>query len=202
MSWRRQCLIVREAVEWPEVEVLKANFEDVLAGPAIRFMPTRQLLEVVAASDAKDRLIAVVVSPVDESLVLYRGSVERLAVPMSWFEPSGTGVCPDFNDVEVIDEGRTLRLGQYEAAVEAVLYEFDPEFRRRERARRLEEDASSGAALRRLRLQRGLRREEFAPVSAREVARIERGEVEHPHAETIRRIAKRLGVTPGEIGSY
>ena len=189
-------------MEWPEVEVLKADFEDVLAGPAIRFMPTRQLLEVVAASDARDRLIAVVVSPVDGSLVLYRGSVERLAVPMSWFEPSGTGIRPDFNDVEVIDEGRTLRLGQYEAAVEAVLYEFDPEFRRRERARRLEQDVSFGAALRRLRLQRGLRREDFAPVSAREVARIERGEVGRPHAETICRIAEHLAVAPGEIGTY
>lgn len=200
--WARQALLVREAVGWSELEVLRVSFRDVVAGPAIRFLPTRQLLSVMVADDAADRLIGVAVSEAEQSLVLYRGSLDRLAVPMAWFARSGTGVMPDFGDVGVTDDGYTLRLGSYEAAVEAILYELDADFRRRERARRLEMDPSFGAALRRLRLQRGLRREDFAGLSARELARIERGEVGRPHAATLRRIAERLGVTASEIGSY
>lgn len=200
--WGQQRLLVREGVSWPELEVLKATFRDVVASPAIRFLPTRQLLDVMAADDAIDRVIGVAVSEDDRAIVLYRGSLERLAVPTSWFAPSGNGTVPDAQDAEVIDAGRTLRLGSYEAAVEAILYEFDPEFRRRERSRRLEMDPSFGASLRRLRIQRGLRREDFGSVSAREIARIERGEVGRPHAATLRRIAERLDVRPEEIGTY
>ena len=160
------------------------------------------MAEVIASDDAQDRLIGLVVSPNDHAVVLYRGSGDRLAIPMAWFEPSGTGTAPDFGDAQVTDDGRTLRLGRYEAAVEAILYEFDADFRRRQRALRLETDVSFGASLRRLRLQRGVRREDFAPISAREIARIERGEVARPHGATVATIAARLGVSAGEIGSY
>jgi transcriptional regulator with XRE-family HTH domain len=69
--------------------------------------------------------------------------------------------------------------------------------------REIEHDSSFGGALRRLRLQKGLTREDFEPeISAKTIARIERGEVEEPREDTLKAIAKRLGVAPGEITSF
>ncbi len=54
----------------------------------------------------------------------------------------------------------------------------------------------------RLRKQRRLRRSDFAPVSAKEIARLERNEVATPHAKTLVAIAGRLGVRSEEIAGY
>jgi hypothetical protein len=54
----------------------------------------------------------------------------------------------------------------------------------------------------RLRKQRRLRRDDFSPVSAKEIARIERNEVGKPHSKTMQVISDRLGVRPDEIESY
>ena len=43
---------------------------------------------------------------------------------------------------------------------------------------------------------------DFAPLNAKTIARIERGEVDAPHGDTLARIAKRLGVKAEEIGSF
>lgn len=50
-------------------------------------------------------------------------------VKKSWFEPSGTGTRPDFNDIEIIDHGGTIRLGEYEASVDKLLYDHIEEYR-------------------------------------------------------------------------
>lgn len=91
---------------------------------------------------------------------------------------------------------------EYEASSDAILYEFDAEYRRRAKARLRSQDDSWGGALRRLRLQKGLGRSDFPGVSAKEIARLERGEIERPHARTVERIASVLGVLPGDISSY
>ncbi|HZU83487.1 MAG TPA: helix-turn-helix transcriptional regulator, partial [Polyangiaceae bacterium] len=109
---------------------------------------------------------------------------------------------PDADDFEITDFGHTIRLGKFEAAADAILYEFDAEARRRLKQRSLASDATFGGALRRLRLQRGLRREDFEGVSAKEIARIERGEITKPHADTLARLADRLGVRPDEIETF
>src|SRR5262249_17186695 len=103
---------------------------------------------------------------------------------------------------EIIDSGQTIRLGEFEAAGDAILYEIDPEARRRMRAKEVEQDSSFGGSLRRLRLQKGLARADFEPISAKTIARIERGEVQAPRGAKLKRIAKRLGVTTGDISSY
>ena len=59
-----------------------------------------------------------------------------------------------------------------------------------------------GACLRRLRLQRGLRQSDFGDVSAKTIARIERGETEVPLGQTLKAIVARLEVEPDEITSY
>lgn len=99
-------------------------------------------------------------------------------------------------------EDQPLRLGRYEAAASALLYEFDPAVRRKMKARELAADRSFGASLRRLRLQRGLARADFPGVAEKSIARIERGEVERPHARNLTKIARALDVSPEEISDY
>ena len=89
-----------------------------------------------------------------------------------------------------------------EAATEAILYEFDPDFRSRERKRRIREDDSFGGSLRRLRLQKGIKRSDFPPLTSKSIARIERGEVITPHRETREILAKHLGVNEEDIATY
>lgn len=104
--------------------------------------------------------------------------------------------------IEFSDYGHTVVLGHYEASTDAILYESDPGYRRTLQGKRLEQDRSFGAALRRLRKQRGLRQSDFDALAAKTIARIERNEVEKPHRETLKLIADRLGVEPDDIATY
>ena len=118
------------------------------------------------------------------------------------FQPSGKGTHPDFTRLSLADYGHTVRLGDYEASSDAILYEIDPEYRRKIRKQQLAEEQTFGASLRRLRIQKRLSRNDFAPLSSKTIARIERSEVEKPHGDTLRIIAGRLGVEPDEVESY
>lgn len=184
-------------------ESLSAQFETVLtSSPGVTLLDVDTMRDVMSARNREDLLIGVSVSPERRGLVVYRGSMARVLVPFGWFEPSPNGVAPDFGEVEVIDHGATLRLGEYEAATSAILYSFDDGYRRREKARRVALDDSLGGAIRRLRLERGLRQSDFPDISAKEVGRIERGEVSEPHASTLARIAERLGVSPQDLRTF
>lgn len=57
----------------------------------------------------------------DETVTLHLGNWDLVILPCSLFETSGDGITPDFNDVEITDWGQTLRLGEYEASVEALI---------------------------------------------------------------------------------
>jgi len=124
-----------------------------------------------------------------------------LVVPLAWFSRPGRAR-PNVEDFEITDFGQTIRFGEFEAATGAVLYEFDPQARRRAKNRTIVEDQTFGGSLRRLRKQRGVRREDFEGISAKEIARLERGEIAKPHEETLRKIAKTLGVRPEELETY
>lgn len=136
-------------------------------------------------------------------MTFWRGNFESLTVPVSAFEQSGTGPKPDFRDMGIIDGGQTVKLGKYEAAVDAILYEHDAEYRRAISKKRWSEDRSFGAALRRLRKQRGLRREDFQPdLTARTIGRIEQGKIRRVQRRTLQALAKRLEVNPEDIGTF
>ena len=59
-----------------------------------------------------------------------------------------------------------------------------------------------GPALRRLRIQRGLRQSDFGSVTGKTIARIERGEIMSPQARTLEAVAKRLAVAPEELQTF
>jgi len=187
----------------PERAFLQAVFESVVApDDDIQMLKLDDLVEVLRSAHRANLFIGGVVAPAAKSVVLIRGDLTSLVVPFAWFSPRPNGPKPDFSDFEIVDTGQTIRLGEYEAASDAALYEFDVEFRRHERRRRLSSDKSFGGALRRLRLQRGLSRDDFPGLSAKTIARIERGDVKEPHGGTLVTIAERLGVKPDEIASF
>jgi hypothetical protein len=187
------------------IPVLNTYFRHTVYGSADNFLPPDELGEVLIDDRKDDLIIGGLVDHVSKNLTLWRGSFESLTVPFAAFATSGTGVVPDFAQFRVIDYGQTIQLGVYEAATEALLYEFDSSYRRRLLRERRASDQSFGAALRRLRKQRGLRREDFAPdLSPKTIARIERGEVlpENMHGSTWEILAQKLGVKPEEIDTF
>lgn len=200
-TWHR--LLVLDKPSTARRELLGTLFRVVVApGDGVRLVPAADMAAVLAAENPENFFIGGVADAEDKALVLYRGTLERLVVPFSWFCSPRHGTKPDFIDFEVIDGGQTIRLGEYEAAADAILYEFDTEARRRMKEALIEKDTSFGGALRRLRLTRNVARDEFPSLTAKTIARIERGEVAKPRGATLARIAKKLGVKPQEIGTF
>ena len=193
-------LVALEPVAPHRLPLLQHLFKSVISGAEV--LPVRELLEVMESYKRCDLFIAGVANPDDQALILYRGDFTSLLVPFAWFEPRPLAGPPDWTQFEITDFGHTLRMGGYEAATDTILYDFDPVFRREAKARLIEQDDSFGGALRRLRLLRGLRQSDFPPLSAKEVARIERGEVRKPRSNTLLALANRLGVGPEEITDY
>jgi hypothetical protein len=174
------------------------------AAPDSKLLPLEELLDVLSGpqGEAAGLFIAAVADPQSQTLALTRGNLRTITVPFSMFPPSGSGVEPDFSRLSITDYGHTLRLGDYEASSDAILYEADAGYRRRTRKRLLADEKTFGASLRRLRIQKCLSRNDFAPLSSKTIARIERSEVDKPHGQTLRAIADRLGVEAVEIETY
>lgn len=167
------------------------------------FLPPEELAEVFQAVNYSDLMIGGFVNTATQTVTLWRGNLQSLTVPFSAFQKSGDGTVPDFNAFSVIDSGQTVKLGDYEAAVDAILYEFDPVYRRSISKKRLENENTFGAALRRLRKQRGLSQDDFQPeISAKTIARIELGKSTRIQNSTLEALAKHLAVKPEEICSY
>jgi hypothetical protein len=172
-------------------------------GGRYEWLDDEEFNAVLARDDRGRRFIGATTDEVAETLTLVRGDLKLFTVPFSFFKASGDGSRPDFRDASVSDYGLTIDLGpDYDASSDVVLYEYDPEYRRMLDKHRRSEDQGFGPALRRLRLQRRLKRSDFEGISEMTIARIERGEIDRPHRKTLEAIARRLGVEPDEIESF
>lgn len=191
------------ALDMKAIPALSSLFRRIAFAVDDGFLPAEELAEVLSADNRANLLIGGFVNEATQTVTLWRGNLEPLTVPFAAFEKSGAGTEPDFKSFSVTDCGQTVKLGSYEAAVDAILYEYDPKFRRALSKKRLQEDRTFGAALRRLRKQRGLRREDFEPdISGKTVARIEQGKVTRIQKSTLEALAKHLAVEPEEIKSF
>jgi hypothetical protein len=173
----------------------------VSVGSELGLLASDELAAVLSSDRREDLLVGGTVNAVERVIVLYRGSFDRISVPFEWFQRS-TDVEPDFDDFEVTDYGQTVRLGNFEASADAILYAFDPSYRSRMKKRQLVLDDTLGGSVRRLRELKGLKRTDFAPLSGKEIARIERGEVKRPRRKTMAAIAKRAGVAVEDIATF
>lgn len=181
---------------------LRKCFDPIVFGADVGFLPAEQLAEVLTAENRRDLFIGGTVDLETETITLWRGDLDSIVVPFSAFPISGDGIAPTFEQFSVTDYGQTIQLGSYESAADVILYEFDEEYRRRIKKQRQENEQGLGASIRRLRKQRGLRREDFKPLSAKTLARIEQGLVNSLHEKSLAIIAKILGVRPDQLASY
>ena len=185
------------------IPVLTSCFKRFASASNKEFLPPDELAEALQAENSPNLFIGGSIDPANQTITLWRGNLEPLTVPFSAFEKSGDGIVPDFDKFSVTDSGQTVRFGDYEAAAEAILYEFDPDYRRHVSKERQQSERTFGASLRRLRKQRGLRREDFGPsVAAKTIARIEQGLVRRIQKDTLISIADRLRVKVDEIETY
>ncbi len=184
--------------------VLRGLFEPVVGlGSTFRHLADDELLEVLSLprEQAQDLIIGGLAHLASEFLVLVRGDLSTLVTPFASFAPSADAK-PDFRKLAFDDHGHTVRLGRYEAATDAILYDLDPDYRSRLNRRRRDSDRGFGPALRRLRKQRGLSRADFPGLSEKTLARIERGECDKPRERTLAMLEKRLGMSRDEIETY
>ncbi len=184
----------------PELITLFADrFGKIAVKPQSR-LPITDIYTIFLRKDRDEFCIGATIDQAAEALICVRGDLTVISVPLSFFQ-SSSDIIPDFNDFKVIDHGRTLRFGKYEAAFSALLYERDREYRRRLNRMRAQKERSLGASMRRLRKQRGLRLSDFGELE-KTIARIERGEVKHPRKQTLAQIAGVLGVSSDQIAEY
>jgi hypothetical protein len=206
VSWsirRAGCLLLIGSARPGILPALMRRFERVVYSVnGGGFLPRKELDAALKATDRKDRFIGGMVDKQTRTAVLWRGDLTPMVVPFSAFAPTAHGIRPNWNRFAVTDYGHTLKFGVYEAAADAVLYEYDPEFRRRLNKNRVANQQTLGASIRRLRKQRQLTRHDFPGIDPKTLARIERAEVAKPRAETLRSLAQRLGVSPEELGSF
>lgn len=196
-------LVLLEPPDHSRVPLLRSIFTQVTGDEtAYRFLPRDELLDVLTAprDERQDLFIGGMVDTELRAVVLVRGDLRPIVVPLSSFKPAG-GTTPDPDGFAVTDYGQTVKLGQYESANDAILYRLDADYRRRLRARRRAEDKGFGPSLRRLRKQRGMKRTDFAGVSEKTIARIERGESQ-PGDRTLALIEEQMGLSADEIETY
>ena len=161
-----------------------------------------ELVEVLESDHPEDYCIGASVIDSGEQLLLYRGDFSVVVVALASLRRLDASGLLDPHRLALQDGGQTIALGDYEVAFDALLIERDAAYRRRANARRVDTDRSFGGCLRRLRLLKRVPRDGFRGISAKTVARIERGEVSAPREATLRTLARRLGVKPEEIVSY
>jgi hypothetical protein len=202
---RDECVLTIAAPRVESVPLLHGLFARIIGdSPRYRWLPKDELNEVLFDSglERSELFIAGAADMVTQTLCLVRGNCQQVVVPFSSFPVSGDGTAPDFTKLRLTDHGRTVALGDYEAAADVILYETDPDYRKKLNRKRRDSERSFGASLSRLRKQRRLGRSDFAPLSAKTIARIERNEIGKPHGKTLQAIADRLGVLAAEIGDY
>ena len=200
---RRHRLLVLDHLEPSRCEVLHGLFTSVVVRDGVwRLLPGAELAEAVSAANAADLIIGGVVDREAGVVRLLKGDLDSLVVPLSTFKTTARGPRPDLDAMTFTDCGQTVKLGEYETAADSILYERDREYRKRAKARLRDADGSFGGCLRRLRLQKGVGRGDFPGISAKEIARIERGEITKPHPATVSTIARKLRVEPTEILEY
>lgn len=165
--------------------------------------PSPSLVDILRADNRDELFIAGGYDPLSQQVLLHRGDLSTLVIPLVWFASTASGPAPDPYRLRIVNHGQTVALGDYQASADAILYEHDVAYRARAKKRALDRDRSFGGSLKRLRLQKGLDRRGFEPeLSAKTIARIERNEVAKPRGRTLSLLAKKLAVKPKDIASY
>lgn len=171
--------------------------------PSYKSLPIDQAIEVMSLphEESQDLFIGGTLDQKNKLLSLVCGDRRRITVPLEIFKPSGKSR-PEFAHFSIGEYGHSVVFGDYEASAAFILGSVDPDYRKRINIKRREEDKGFGPSLRRLRIQKRLKRSDFGEIDSKTIARIERGEVSNPHGRTLATICEVLGVNPSEIETY
>ncbi len=194
-------IIIGEPVK-NENAILSSLFKKVVSSPQKYQITLDEMYDILNGENPEDYVIQGHVDTVNRFLTLTRGNLETLVIPFSTFTVNGLGVRPNFNKFSIEDFGQTLKFGEYEAALDSILYEFDSNYRKKIIKERAATDKNFGACLRRLRIQKNLLQSDFPSISDKEIRRIESGEIKSPHRATLEKIVNTLGVSVDEIYEY
>lgn len=194
-------IIIGEAAQNKNA-ILSSLFKKVVFNHQKHQINLDEMYDILNGENSEDYVIQGHVDTENNFLTLTRGNLETLIVPFSAFTVNGSGVKPNFNKFSIEDFGQTLKFGDYEAALDSVLYEFDSNYRKKINKERASTDKTLGACLRRIRIQKNLLQSDFPNVSGKDIRRIELGETKNPHKSTLEKIAKTLGISVDEIYEY
>lgn len=88
----------------------------------VRILKNKELEELKILSWAAKRYLVVAGYPdfLRQQLVLFRADGRSVIAPFDMFKPSGTSN-PNFYELELIDYGNTIKLGEYEASAASIL---------------------------------------------------------------------------------
>lgn len=121
-----QRLLALAPVDVATLTALQGLFSHVVCRPAGgHLIPPEELAGVLSDPAPGESFIGGFVHEQVRMVVLHRGDLSTMVVPLEWFANPHT-VSPDPHDFEVVDSGHGVRLGEFEAATDAVLYDFDP----------------------------------------------------------------------------
>lgn len=164
-------------------------------------IPTNELVEVLKTSHPEDYCIAINVNSDAKLVTFIRGDMDTITLPFKTIKEWSKKEKVKFDEPLIDDYGQTVYLGDFDMAFDAILYEYDKNYRKRLLKKRREEDKSFGACFRRLRLQKGMSQEDFQEViSARQLGRIEsEGETKEVTKEKLSQV---VGVPIDEILTY
>ena len=83
------------------------------------FVPNDVLAEIMEST----RILAIAgfTDQETQTVRLWLSDGSTFNFPFSHFEISGDGTIPDFNDFSIIDHGNTIKFGNYEAAMDALV---------------------------------------------------------------------------------
>jgi hypothetical protein len=97
-------------------------------GP-IKFLTQEEFAELTTVSDLSCYIVAAYYDYVGDYLMLFRGDGSFVQAPMSMFQDNrGKSLIPDPEQLELIDCGNTVKLGEYEASTRSILKELDPAY--------------------------------------------------------------------------
>jgi hypothetical protein len=161
-----------------------------------------ELIEAILSDNRSELFIGGVVDDSAETITLWRIGLPPIIANFADFKPDGESVQPDFSRFSIEDGGQTIRLGDYEASSESILYEHDAAFRKTAKAKLIASDSTVNGSIRRLRKQRGLSRSAFSPISEKTIERIENHLTTKIHAGTLESIANTLGVSVADLSTY
>lgn len=82
-----------------------------------------------ATKEAQQHLfIAGYVDFIAQEVVLFKVDESELDVPLSLFT-ARAGIVPEFDKLEIIDHGNTIKFGSYEASSSSILYDLDKDYK-------------------------------------------------------------------------